>query len=79
MSYVSHEAYDNWNRLLKIIVGDQFTELDKTYPTQVSWNGCRRLEDGNMEIEVAIDSVRHVPPYPVKFTMNKIDAQARLL
>ena len=47
------------------------------YPTQVSWKGCRRLEDGNMEIEVDVDSVRHVPSYPIKFTKNKIDHQVK--
>ena len=47
------------------------------YPTQVSWKGCRRLEDGNMEIEVDVDSVRHVPSYPIKFTKNKIEHQVK--
>ena len=30
-----------------------------------------------MEIEVDVDSVRHVPSYPVKFTKNKIDHQVK--
>merc|ERR1739848_403997 len=37
------------------------------------------LEDGSMEIEDAVDSVRHVPPHPVKFTVKKIEEQVRNL
>lgn len=40
----------------------------------VTWNGCRKLEDGNMEIEVDVNSVRHVPPMAVKYTMQKMQA-----
>ena len=79
-----------WNSIFKVIATmstskvtkcatlNQGSDIQPTrYPTQVSWKGCRRLEDGNMEIEVDVDSVRHVPSYPIKFTKNKIEHQVK--
>lgn len=65
--------------LIKRMFAGNYMEPDKSYPTEVTWAGCRRLEDGSMEIEVAVDSVRHVPPHPVKFTVKKIEEQIRNL
>lgn len=65
--------------LIKRMFAGNYMEPDKSYPTEVNWAGCRRLEDGSMEIEVAVDSVRHVPPHPVKFTVKKIEEQVRNL
>jgi hypothetical protein len=56
---------------------NNFDDSEKSYPTQVIWNGCRRLEDGNMEIEVTVNSVRHVPPLTIKYTKGKMEQQIR--
>lgn len=62
------------NEIISRLLSGKLTNKDTDEKPTVKWNGCRRLEDGNMEIEVDINSVRHVPPLTVKYTMQKLQS-----
>ena len=58
------------NEIISRLLSGKLSNTETDEKPTVKWNGCRRLEDGSMEIEVDINSVRHVPPLTVKARLD---------
>jgi len=54
------------NEIIGRLLSGKLTNKETDEKPTVKWNGCRRLDNNDMEIEVDINTVRHVPPITIK-------------